>query len=187
MDLPSLTRCIHGAVPKMIVERFNDMLTEFMMNLRDTFVGCELEITAGVNQLQLAIKFGKEDIAVQVLAKLLTPDMYDRCTKRDEQVLKHVFRELKQFISVDMDQLWQQCPAEVRENIWLYVVELATLVKKYQNATSCSQEDVLRKVEQIDGRVHGMMQQGMTPTEVLGSLMSAAFRSGTAQHDKENL
>lgn len=158
----------------MMVARFNETLLEFLVNLRNTFPEYQLKFTTAMNELQLGLSLGREDIALKTFQMVLDKDGYDKCVRKDEQFVFRLFSVVPFLTDFNISDIWAQCPDEVKDNIWLYLLELASLIQSYTKASKSSTEDVVRKMQDLDKKVEGMLQTGMNPNDVLSSLLSAA-------------
>ena len=176
MDLNVISSYIHGAVPNMMVARFNDTLMEFLVNLRNTFPDYELRFTTAMNELQLSQTLGHSDIAIRMFADVLGvlgPEGVDACARKDDKFLFRVFGEIGFLKEFKVHEIWSECPVEVQDTIWLYLIELTSLVHTFTKAGSVSKQDVMAKLQVLDQQVEGMLKKGMDPSEVLSAMLSA--------------
>ena len=168
-----IAQCIQGAVPNMMVTRFNETLMEFLVNLRNVFPEYALKFTTAINELQLGLSMGSEDLALKTFQLVLGADGYHKCVCKDEQFVFRLFKDVGFLKDFNITDIWSQCPREVKDNIWLYLLELAGLIQSYTKASKSSTEDVVRKMQDLDKKVEGMLQTGMNPNDVLSSLLAA--------------
>lgn len=184
MDVESMARCIHGAVPKMVVSRFNDTLVEFLDNLRNTFPDQELVLTRATNELRLLLSLGNKELPVQTFLKCAGRDGLQRCLQGDAEHMMKCVSMLGALDGLDVSELWQECPDEVRQNIGLYMMELASLAQAYSKATQTTPDSVVRQMQQLDARLDGMLQSGLSPHQILGSLVGQATQPTPATAKK---
>lgn len=174
MDFASMAQCIQGAVPGMVVSRFNETLLEFMVNLRNTFPSFELQLQTAINELQLVGRLAQPDMVVKLFVEVLGEDGYDKCLSREEAFLDQMFSTLKFLKDFDLVSVWGECPDEVKENVWLYLIELASLARSYKRASATNTADVIKRMEELDKKMDTMLQQGLNPHQILGSLIGQA-------------
>lgn len=174
MDINTIAQCVHGAVPKMVVDRFNDMLLEFMLNLKNTFQGYELKFTTAMNELHLAITIGTADVPIKLFAQAMGDTGYQKCIEKQEAFIFELFSSVKFLVEFDVKAIWTECPESVRNNIWLYLIELASLVRSYKKATAVSKDDVVHKMQQMEKRMDSMLQSGMSPNQIMSTMIGQA-------------
>lgn len=173
MDMNMIADCVQGAVPPMLVARFNDTLFEFLSNLRDTFPDYELVLTRASNELQLALRMGQKDLAMHMFVAAIHTDGYDKLVHKNEEFLFKLCGVIDFMKELNMKSLWSECPVEVRDNVWLYLIELASLAQSYSKATTTTnRSDMLRTMETLDRKIEGMLQSGMPPNDVLNALLT---------------
>ena len=172
MDISSIAQCVHRAVPNMMIVRFNETLLEFLSNLKNTFPDYELQFTTATNELQLALRLGRPEVAMNMFSAVLGDDGLDKCIRHDEEFVFKLFSVIDFLKQFNVRDIWHQCPEDVRDHIWLYVIELASLVRSYNQAMKTTPEDVVRQVQGKDQQIEAMLTTGMAPMDILKALIA---------------
>lgn len=169
MDLNAIAHCLSNTMPNRFSNKFNQTLLDFLDNLKNTFPGYELELTVQINSIHLAVSVGQSTLPIKVFWQAMGDEGFDKCVARDQDFMLHQFASMEALKDFDIQTLWHECPPEVQENIWLYMIELATTAKEFANA----KDGFMHRLGEIDQQVDTLMNQGASPHEIITKMLSA--------------
>jgi hypothetical protein len=174
MDLNAMAACIQNAIPasSAMVDNFNETLMEFLVNLRATFPDFQLVLTNAINELQAAIQLGQKHLSIMMFIGVLGETGLSKIHERDETYLFNLFGSMSLIKSFNLEDVWSQCPPNVRENIWLNLNELACLANAHSGISNESRADIVRSMQVMDKKIEEMLKSGMQANDVLSALLA---------------
>lgn len=174
-DDKHMFEAIARTVPDILVTRFNETLLDFVEQLHIVFPSAAVSLTAVSNELMMAKMFGQDRLPIMTMANIVnTPIGEGKQLKwlianKDERFIYEYADKFRFLSTLNIRDHWEKTSEPVRENIWLYLIELTGIAESFCRSNSHDevQKNLQRIQKMVDEVVSADNSTNITPEQAL--------------------